>query len=218
MSNNTLFLQFCVNVFNQRGELASYRESLCIQALVDSVLIQLFFYHVFLYLTACVHAKSFQSCLTLCDPMDRNLPGSSVHGILQARILEWVLQGFFRAQGSNLNILSLQHWQVVPLPLMPPGKPLHLTTKTLQLRPTLCNPMVCSLPGSSIQEILLARILEGVAVSFSRGASQPRDRTRISALTSGFFTTSTTWKALLDSNLGSTSPHLCPLFDCKQFA
>ena len=31
-----------------------------------------------------------QSCLTLCDPMDYNLPGSSVHGILQARILEWV--------------------------------------------------------------------------------------------------------------------------------
>ena len=31
-----------------------------------------------------------QSCLTLCDPMDYSLPGSSVHGILQARILEWV--------------------------------------------------------------------------------------------------------------------------------
>ena len=31
-----------------------------------------------------------QFCLTLCDPMDCSLPGSSVHGILQARILEWV--------------------------------------------------------------------------------------------------------------------------------
>ena len=31
-----------------------------------------------------------QSCLTLCDPMDCSVPGSSVHGILQARILEWV--------------------------------------------------------------------------------------------------------------------------------
>ena len=38
----------------------------------------------------CMHAKSLQSCLTLCDPMDRSLPGSSVCGILQARILEWV--------------------------------------------------------------------------------------------------------------------------------
>ena len=36
------------------------------------------------------HAKSLQLCLTLCDPMDYSLPGSSVHGILQARILEWV--------------------------------------------------------------------------------------------------------------------------------
>ena len=39
---------------------------------------------------AYVHAKSLQSCSTLCDPMDYNPTGSSVHGILQARILEWV--------------------------------------------------------------------------------------------------------------------------------
>ena len=38
----------------------------------------------------CVQAQSLQLCLTLCDPMDYNPPGSSVHGILQARILEWV--------------------------------------------------------------------------------------------------------------------------------
>ena len=37
-----------------------------------------------------VSAKSLQSCPILCDPMDRSLPGSSVHGILQARILGWV--------------------------------------------------------------------------------------------------------------------------------
>ena len=37
-----------------------------------------------------VRAKLLQSCLTLGDPMDCNLPGSSIHGILQARILEWV--------------------------------------------------------------------------------------------------------------------------------
>ena len=39
---------------------------------------------------ACMHAKSLQSCLTLCHPMDCSLPDPSVHGILQARILEWV--------------------------------------------------------------------------------------------------------------------------------
>ena len=40
---------------------------------------------------ACVHAKSLQSCPTLCDPVACSPPGSSVHGILQARILEWVV-------------------------------------------------------------------------------------------------------------------------------
>ena len=38
----------------------------------------------------CVRAKSLQSCLTLCNPTDCSLPGPSVHGILQAKILEWV--------------------------------------------------------------------------------------------------------------------------------
>ena len=37
-----------------------------------------------------MHATSLHSCPTLCDPMDCSLPGSSVHGILQARLLEWV--------------------------------------------------------------------------------------------------------------------------------
>ena len=38
---------------------------------------------------AAAAAKSLQSCPTLCDPMDCSLPGSSVHGIFQARVLEW---------------------------------------------------------------------------------------------------------------------------------
>ena len=38
----------------------------------------------------CGHVKSLKLCLTLCDPVDLSPPGSSVHGILQARILEWV--------------------------------------------------------------------------------------------------------------------------------
>ena len=43
-----------------------------------------------LLLNPCVRAKSFQSRLTLCDPLDSSSSGSSVHGILQARILGWV--------------------------------------------------------------------------------------------------------------------------------
>ena len=43
------------------------------------------------FLYACMHAQLLQLCLTLCDPMDCSLPGSSVPGSLQARILEWVV-------------------------------------------------------------------------------------------------------------------------------
>ena len=49
------------------------------------------------YLYAATAAKSLQSCLTLCDPMDCSPPGSSVPGILQARILEWVAISFSNA-------------------------------------------------------------------------------------------------------------------------
>ena len=46
------------------------------------------------YMYIYMHAKSLQSCPTLCDPMDSSPPGSSVHGILQLRILEWVAISF----------------------------------------------------------------------------------------------------------------------------
>ena len=46
--------------------------------------------------TTCMHAKSLQSCLTLCDPIYCSPPGSSVHRILQARMLEWVAMPSFR--------------------------------------------------------------------------------------------------------------------------
>ena len=56
-----------------------------------------------------------------------------------------------------------------------------------------------SLPGSSVHGIIQARILELVAISSSRGSSQPRDQTQVSmspALAGGLFTTSATWEAL----------------------
>ena len=48
-------------------------------------------------------AKSLQSCPTLCDPMDRSPPGSSVHGILQAGILEWGAIAFSRQQEQPVH-------------------------------------------------------------------------------------------------------------------
>ena len=48
---------------------------------------------------AAAAAKSLQSCPTLCDPMDCSIPGSSVHGSFQARVLEWVAIAFSVGQG-----------------------------------------------------------------------------------------------------------------------
>ena len=53
-------------------------------------------------------------------------------------------------------------------------------SKVAQSCLTLCNPVDCSLPGSSIHEILQAKILEWVAISFSRGSSWTRDWTQVS--------------------------------------
>ena len=63
-----------------------------------------------------VHAKSFQSCQTLWNPIDRSLPGSIVHGILQARTLEWVAVPSSRDlpdQGLNTCLLCLIGRQVL---------------------------------------------------------------------------------------------------------
>ena len=53
---------------------------------------------------------------------------------------------------------------------------------------TLWDPMDCSLPGSSVHGILQAGILQWVAIPFSRGSSQPRDRTQVSWIAFRFFT------------------------------
>ena len=52
---------------------------------------------LFNMLSAAAAVKSLQSCLTLCDPVDGSPPGSTITGILQARILEWVAISFSNA-------------------------------------------------------------------------------------------------------------------------
>ena len=62
-----------------------------------------------------------QLCLTLRDPMDYSLPGSSVRGIFQAGILEWAdisySKGISQTQGSDLHLLHLLNWQADSLSL-----------------------------------------------------------------------------------------------------
>ena len=123
-------------------------------------------------------AKLLQSCLTLGDLMNCSLPGSSIHGILQARILEWVAMPSSRGSSRpEIKLLSLSSpalagttWEAF----------YSSSAQSLQSCQTLYNPMHCSPPGSSVHGILQARILEWVAIPFSRGPSQPRDRTCIS--------------------------------------
>ena len=185
-----------------------------------------------------------------CNPMGCSLPGSSIHGILQARILEWVAISFSRGSSWPRNRTQvscitgsykgspLLEWQLflsprgLPNPGIeprsptlqvdsllsePPGKPKNTGVGSLSLLqrifltqelnlgllhcrwilcqlsyegspnmwwwfslivklcPTLCGSMDCSPPGSSVHGILQARILEWVAISFSRGSSQPRN-------------------------------------------
>ena len=83
---------------------------------------------VFAFSCVCMQAKLLQSCPTLCNTVDYNLPDSSFHGIFQARILKWVAvlssRVSSRPRDRALISLCLLHWQVGSLPRVPSGKPL----------------------------------------------------------------------------------------------
>ena len=81
-------------------------------------------------------AKSLQSCPTLCDPIDGSPPGSSVPGILQVRILEWVAISFSNA---GMHAESLQ--SCLTLCKHQTAAAAAAAAKSLQLCPTLCNPI-----------------------------------------------------------------------------
>ena len=96
-----------------------------------------------------------QSCLTLCDPMDCSLPGSSVHGILQTRIVEWVAMastGYFPNSEIKSRSPALQADSLLSEPpeklkyklLMPISDQIRSVAQSC---PTLCDPMDCSRPG-----------------------------------------------------------------------
>ena len=189
-----------------------------------------------------------QSCLTVCNPMNCSPPDSSVHGILQARIMEWVAISFCKGFSTQRLKLHPLHWQEDSLTLSHQRSPTdekeeekiynhiewkrgkkhgirerkagckelclrekstvgtqdswaecqlqiravkqrkaHVWTiwseKVAQLCPTLCDPI-----DYIVREILQARILEWVAFPFSRGSSQPRDRTQVFRIAGRFFT------------------------------
>ena len=85
---------------------------------------------------AAAATKSFQSCPTLCDPIDSSPPASPIPGILQARTLEW---------GCHFLLQCMK---------------VKSESEVTQSCPTLRDPMDCSLPGSSVHGIFQARVLE----------------------------------------------------------
>ena len=133
-------------------------------------------------------SKVVQSCLTLCDPMDCSLPGSSVHVIFQARVLgcHFPLQGIFLIQGWNPGD---------SLPSEPPGKSKNTGMGCHALLQGIFQTQGSN-PGLPHFRWLLyhlscqgsPRILEWVAYPFSRGTSQPRNQTGVSCIASIFFT------------------------------
>ena len=154
-----------------------------------------------------MHVKSLQSCPTLCDPMDCRLPGSSVHGILQARILEqnampcsvysihtYIFQSVspsVRAgedqcpsssgqsekepEFSSSPFCSIQAINKLDGVFHTGGSYLLYSVQVYKHQPLshghLFTTIYCSPPGSSAHGILQARILELVAILFSRGSS-----------------------------------------------
>ena len=103
---------------------------------------------------AAATAVSLQSCPTPCDPTD-----GSPH--------PWDSPGKNTGVGCHFLLQCMK---------------VKSESEVAQSYPTLSDPMDCSLPGSSVYGIFQARVLEWVAISFSRRSSQPRDQTRVSRI------------------------------------
>ena len=110
-----------------------------------------------------------QLCPTLSKPMDCSPPGSSDHGVLQVRILEWVPIPFSRGY-SQLRDQSQVFCRWILYHLSHQGSPessYAAAAKWLQSCPTLCDPIDGSPPGSAVPGTLQARTLEWGAIAFS---------------------------------------------------
>ena len=122
----------------------------------------------------------FQSCLS---------PSETAHTLSMACASPWinllaVYYGFLL--NSYMHKAKDSHWWPVPGIHLRPRE--SVKTLATQSCATLCSPMDCSPPGSSVHGIFQARILEWFAISFSRGSSQPRDWTQVSCTAGRFFT------------------------------
>ena len=126
-----------------------------------------------------MHSESFQSVLTLCDLMDCSPPGSSVHEILQTRILEWVAIPFSKrsSQPRDQTCVSRIAGRFIA---EPPGKPSHqpsvyIIPSLLSLPPTHPHPTPPSYPARSSQspelQFLCYHRSFALAIYFTHGSA-----------------------------------------------
>ena len=155
-----------------------------------------------------------KSCSTLWDPMDCSPSGSSVHGIFQARVLECVAISFsrgsfqprdrtpFSCTAGGFTIWATREAlgelrrdsQKEPSRLFKQSVS-HVLCLKVKVKVAQSCPTLCDLMDYTVHGILQARILEWVALPFSRESSQPRDRTQVSRIAGRFFTSWATRKA-----------------------
>ena len=117
------------------------------------------------FLLQCMKVKSEREVAQLCptpsNPIDCSLPRFSIHGIFQARVLEWGAIAF--SDISVKGLISKTYRKYLQLN----GIKMPCYAKSLQWCSTLCDPIDSSPPGSPVPGILQARTLEWLAISFS---------------------------------------------------
>ena len=110
-------------------------------------------------------------CSSFCRISSLNLCESDVESLLRSLKMH-----------SFLKLMFTEHlffFYQITIPACPPCEVKSVEKLVAQSCPTLCNPMDCSPPDSSVHGILQARILEWVAIPFFKESSQTRDRTRV---------------------------------------
>ena len=143
------------------------------------------------------------SCPTVWDLMDCSPSGSSVHGILQARILEWEAIPFYRGSFRPRNWTRVSCIAGRFFTVWATKEALNIYMKSESENCSVVSDS--SLPHGlysgvyytdyTVHGILQVKILEWVAVPFSRGSSQPRDRTQVFLIAGTFFTSLATKEA-----------------------
>ena len=138
-----------------------------------------------------------QMCPPLCHPLDCSPPGSSAHGISQARILEWVAisysRGSFPTQGSNLSLLCLLHWQADSLAQhqlgsLCRGLKVKSESEVAQSSPTLCDLWTIVHQAPPSMEFSRQECWSGLPLPFPGDIPDPGIEPASPTLAGGFFT------------------------------